>query len=196
AACLAWLLFCCHTAMAGVRSPTTSAGAVRQKKNSPPPGFVEMSALGVMSNRDGNAVILRQADGKRLLPIWIGATEAYVIQLRLNRQRFQRPLTHDLLDEVIKRMGGRVVEVRVDDLKQNTFLGKVYIKTRNELLVFDARPSDSIALAVGNGVPIYVSLHVLDQAGIDAEPHHEGKQQPEKSPLEEVLQPAPDEQTL
>jgi hypothetical protein len=107
------------------------------------------------------------------------------IQLRLERRRFERPLTHDLLDTMIRELGGEVVKVHVDDLKSNTFVATLFIKKGERTLQIDARPSDSIALAVGNRVPVFVSRRVLERAGQDATP-------PETPAKEEpAVQPAP-----
>lgn len=164
----------------------------------PADAWVKMKALGIMENRGARAVVLEDSAGKTLLPIWIGDSEAFSIQLRLNRQRFQRPLTHDLLDAMVQRLGGRLVEVRVDDLRENTFLGKVVVVQAGKRLVFDARPSDAIALAVGNQVPIMVSRRVLERAGIrkDEKQQPEPDEQEQQNLLKEILQPDQDEKTL
>ena len=91
------------------------------------------------------------------------------IHLRMERRRFERPLTHDLLDDVIERLGGRLMKVQVDDLKGDTFVGSIFLEAGGRLHVIDARPSDAIALAVGNRIPIYVSDEVMRRAGITRE---------------------------
>lgn len=180
------------TAMAGPRK--TGHARLAPK---PPKGFVEMKVAGVMENKGSHAVVLRDKQGT-LLPIWIGDAEAFAIQLRLGRQRFQRPLTHDLLDKIMHDLGGVLVKVQVDDLKNNTFLGTIYIRQAGKLRSFDARPSDSIALAVGNRAPIFVSSKVLEQAGIKPE---EKKPAPEAKPdadglLKDILGKDREEHTL
>jgi uncharacterized protein len=132
----------------------------------PPKGFVTMNVAGVMETKGGKAVVLKEEKDGYLLPIWIGDAEAFAIQLRLSRRSFQRPLTHDLLDKVMQKLGGELIKIHVDDLHDNTFLGTVFIRQNKRVISIDARPSDSIALAVGNKVPIFVSQKVLDRAGI------------------------------
>ena len=130
---------------------------------SAPDGFVRMFVAGVLTTDSGPAVVLRDRSETRLLPIWIGAAEAHAIQLRLERRRFPRPLTHDLLDHVMQELGGSLIKIQVDDLKGSTFVGKIFIKKGGEVTRLDARPSDSIALALGNQAPIYVSERVLNR---------------------------------
>ncbi len=163
----------------------------------PPAGFIEMTVVGVMENKGAHVVVLKDKDGT-LLPIWIGDSEAFAIQLRLGRQRFQRPLTHDLLDKIMHELGGVLVKVQVDDLKNNTFLGTVFIRHSGKLLSFDARPSDSIALAVGNKAPIFISLKVLKRAGIkpDQKEQPQEKKQDPDGLLKDILGKDREEHTL
>jgi uncharacterized protein len=132
-----------------------------------PDGFVEMFVLDVLPTRGGPAVVLRDKAEKTLVPIWIGTSEAHSIKLRQERRRFPRPLTHDLLDAIMHELGGEIVKIHVDDLKGDTFVGTVYVKKGDRLSHFDARPSDAIALAVGNSAPIFVSKAVIDRVSAD-----------------------------
>lgn len=131
-----------------------------------PGGFVEMFVLGVITTESGPAVVLRAETDPRVLPIWIGPSEALAIELRHSRQRFQRPLTHDLLDRMLSELGGEVVKVHIDGLAGHTYLGTVFLKTPKQVTPIDARPSDAIALALGSRAPIYVQAKVLDRAGL------------------------------
>lgn len=163
-----------------------------------PVGFVEMQVAGVLPTREGNAVVLRDSEETVMLPIWIGDAEAFSIQMRLDRRRFQRPLTHDLLDAVMLELGGRLVKIQVDDLKGNTFVGTIYVQQAGRLHEIDSRPSDAIALAVGNRAPIFVSRKVLDRAGVKKESEAPGAK-PDKAPdklLEDILKGDREEHTL
>jgi bifunctional DNase/RNase len=187
--------------------PLAQAGPAKGKRTreSPPQaaptapkGFVEMQVAGVMPTREGTAVVLRDTAETVLLPIWIGDAEAFSIQMRLDRRRFQRPLTHDLLDAVMRELGGRLVKVHVDDLKGNTFVGTIYVAKAGRTLEIDSRPSDAIALAVGNRVPIFVSQKVLDRAGVKKEDEAPGGKS-DKAPgklLEDILKGDREEHTL
>ena len=106
-------------------------------------------------------VILQEADGKRILPIWIGRAEARAIAMELAGQRFQRPLTHDLMKTIIEGLEGRMRKVAILELKDNTFYAKLFIEKGDDVVGIDARPSDSIALALKTKSPVYVVEELL-----------------------------------
>jgi len=126
-----------------------------------------MSVAGVATTTAGNAVVLLDGDHKRALLIFVGDSEALSIELRLNHQTFPRPLTHDLFESALEKLGADVESVRVDRLVNNTFHGTVVLNEGTRKIELDARTSDAIALALGNGAPIYVAGDVLDRAGVD-----------------------------
>jgi uncharacterized protein len=131
-----------------------------------PDGYVRMEARDVVSVPQGGAVLLVDPSGAVVLPIGIGGTEAVSIALRLNSQPSPRPLTHDLLDTVIRQLGGELVKVQVDRMEDGIFIGSIFLRTASGIRRIDARPSDAIALAIGNRVPIYVARAVLDSSGV------------------------------
>lgn len=161
---LRWLPALAILAMAF--APVAHAG-VSPKGN---PLQVQMTVKDVKTLNNAYVVMLQTARGKRgkrLLPIWIGSREAHAIQLRLTKGSTPRPLTHKLLETILSRLKAKVVRVEVDDLRNNVFLGKLTLKDRSgRTYEIDGRPSDLITLAVGAGLPIFVSKHVLEQAGI------------------------------
>ncbi len=114
-------------------------------------------------------VVLRAEDG-RILPIYIGIAEAVAIHSALKNEVPPRPMTHDLLVEVIKRLGARVERVVIDDLIDNTFYARLILKAGDREVEIDARPSDSIAVAVRLAVPVYVEEKVLNEACRDELP--------------------------
>jgi hypothetical protein len=109
-------------------------------------------------------VILKDKDGERVLPIWISAFEAGAISMQLENVAPPRPMTHDLLRNVIVDLGGRVDRVVVTDLKDNTFFAVIHLTVRGEPVAVDARPSDAIALALRATAPILVDEGVIDRA--------------------------------
>lgn len=111
-------------------------------------------------------VILREKDADRYLPIWIGPAEADAIAVRLQEVAVARPLTHDLLTNMIENLGGVVRAVVVNDLANDTFFARIHIEQAGQIIEVDSRPSDAIALAVRTGVPIYADESVLDRAGV------------------------------
>lgn len=118
---------------------------------------VQVSGLALDDRNKTPVVLLREREGTRVLPIWIGPSEANSIAMELAGKKFQRPLTHDLLKTVIEGLHGKVTKVLITELKESTFYARVLILQENDVLGIDARPSDSIALALRAGSPIFVS---------------------------------------
>ena len=108
-----------------------------------------------------NIVILREVEGERILPIWIGVGEAQAIRRILSEEPFPRPLTHDLLALVVEGLKAKITRVVIGDLRENTFYATVIIERESEVLSIDARPSDSIALALRARAPIFVNEKLL-----------------------------------
>lgn len=111
-------------------------------------------------------VILREKEGKRYLPIWIGPAEADTIAVKMQNVSLSRPLTHDLLCKVIETYGGRVTNAIINELRKDTFYAKLVLSHENEYHEVDCRPSDALAVAVRAGATIFVDKSVLDQAGV------------------------------
>jgi hypothetical protein len=111
-------------------------------------------------------ILLKEMDGERQLPIWIGPFETDAIVVELQQVETARPLTHDLLKRVIEELGGSVRHVLVNELKEEYFTARVVIEQDGKLIDIDARPSDAIALAVRVQVPIFVADEVLAEAGV------------------------------
>lgn len=151
------------------RSTKTEAGPITA-----PEGYQEMTVAGVAPTADGEAVLLVDQERTVIVPIFVGGTEALSIQLRSRKQRYERPLTHDLLDAVMRELGGSLVKVHVDDLKGTTFVGAIFLRVGNKTVEIDARPSDAIALAIGNHVPIFVAKRVIAQTGVHEDAHPTG----------------------
>ncbi|MGQ9798288.1 MAG: bifunctional nuclease domain-containing protein [Ignavibacterium sp.] len=110
------------------------------------------------------AILLKEIDGNRRLPIIIGQFEAQAIALEMEGIRPPRPLTHDLLKSVIDNLGGTVIEIIVNELRENTFYAKIILEVGGLTNEIDARPSDAIALAVRSDAPIYVTESVMEAA--------------------------------
>ena len=127
---------------------------------------IEMTIKGVMVDPITNTpiIILRDKDGQRVLPIWVGVFEANAIALQIENATTQRPMTHDLLKNVIQDLRGRIEKIVVSDLKENTFYALIYLSVGGEMMAIDARPSDAIALALRARAPIFVEEKVIDHA--------------------------------
>jgi uncharacterized protein len=135
-------------------------------------GLVEMVIESVrvhmLSNR--HVVILKDPEGDRYLPIWIGAWEASAIAMRLQGLSAERPLTHDLFAAALDRLGVRVERVVINELADETYHARIHLERDGVHVEVDARPSDALALAVRAEVPIYAADEVLAQAALAADP--------------------------
>ena len=127
---------------------------------------IEMTIKGLMVDPITNMpiVILRDKDGQKVLPIWVGVFEANAIALQIENIAPQRPMTHDLLANVIHDLKADIQKIVVSDLKENTFYALIHLAIGGEVTVIDARPSDAIALALRARAPIYVEDAVIDNA--------------------------------
>jgi bifunctional DNase/RNase len=128
--------------------------------------LIEMTIKGLMVDPVTNMpiVILKDKAGERVLPIWVGIFEANAIALQIENVATPRPMTHDLLRNVISDLDGKVDRIVVSDLRDNTFYALIHLTVKGESVVVDARPSDAIALALRTRSPILVEENVIDNA--------------------------------
>jgi len=125
---------------------------------------MDLAQIRISETHDHQVIVLRERNGSRLLHIMIGLTEALAIDRRVKGVQLQRPMTHDLLANVIEALAGQLEKIVVNDLQDHTFYAKLVIRHQGELVEVDCRPSDAIALGVAHDVPIYVEDHVLGEA--------------------------------
>ena len=127
---------------------------------------IEMTIKGLMIDPITNMpiVILRDDEGHRILPIWVGVFEANAIALQIENVQTPRPMTHDLLKNVIQDLSAEVDRIVVTELKENTFYAVIHLRADGQAVVVDARPSDAIALALRSGAPIFVEDSVMASA--------------------------------
>ena len=130
---------------------------------------VRMEVRGLMLDPSSNnpIVVLRDPESQTFLPIWIGLFEASAIQMGLETADSPRPQTHDLLASMLEKLGGEVIKVVVEDLKEQTFYAVIHVKQDGKEVRIDARPSDAIALALRTESPVFVSRSVLEKAQVD-----------------------------
>ena len=135
---------------------------------------VEMELVGIEMERPPNipCLVLREAgDGGRVLPIFIGNPEATAIALALEEVQTPRPMTHDLVKDLLEEVGARIERVTVTELRDSTFFAEILVRSGTEVHAVSARPSDAVALAVRFGAPVFAEEGVLDEA---ARPADEG----------------------
>ena len=128
--------------------------------------LVEMKVRGLALDPVSNMpiIILRDDEDKRSLPIWVGIFEANAIALQLENITTPRPMTHDLLRNMISELDARVIRIVINDLRDSTFFAQIRLTFGSKTLEVDARPSDAIALALRTEAPIFVAQSVLEQA--------------------------------
>jgi hypothetical protein len=124
---------------------------------------VELSRIIINEMIDQQIIVLVERGGERAFPIVIGMPEILALDRRLKNIQLPRPMTHDLLANVIEKLGGSVEKVVINDLKDHTFYARLYIEVDGEVIWVDSRPSDAIALGVGLDVPIFVHQRVFEK---------------------------------
>jgi bifunctional DNase/RNase len=124
---------------------------------------MELHKIIISEMQDQQIIMLKEVDGERTFPIVIGSGEAYAIDRRLKGIPTPRPLTHDLLANIIEYLGGEIAQIEINDLENHTFFARIHIKQNGRTLEVDSRPSDAIALGIATSVPIFVAEHVLDE---------------------------------
>jgi len=124
-------------------------------------------------------IVLRELDRNRYLPIWVGPYEAEAISVALQEIEMARPLTHDLLKNVINLFGARILRIEIIALRENIFFGNIVTELHGDIIRIDSRPSDALAMAVRTHVPILVDPAVMESAGIFPEESLEDETQPD-----------------
>ncbi len=130
---------------------------------------VTVASLGLDKSSSTPVVILKEKQGERLLPIWIGPGEASAIAMELAGIRFSRPLTHDLFTTVVKGLGSALVRVLITKVVDNTYYASLIFRHNGDLISIDSRPSDSIALALRSEAPIFAEESLLELTSLEIE---------------------------
>jgi bifunctional DNase/RNase len=150
---------------------------------------VFVSRLGLDSASNSFVVILQEKDGERILPIWIGRSEAESIAAHLNGVRRERPMTHDLATAIIVSLGGTLRRVQVTRVEESTFYAEMHIVVSGTAHVIDARPSDSIAIALRLEAPIYAADELLAEYETPDEAEEEEREAPPPGAAEGFVAP-------
>ena len=149
---------------------------------------VEMKIKGLMIDPVSNMpiIILKDSSGDTILPIWVGVFEANAIAMELEKIVSPRPMTHDLLRNVIEGLQAKVDRIVITDLKENTFFAMIHVTRNGQQLAIDSRPSDAMALALRSEVPILVEETVLEKSSISGEESGSDETERLRKWLEEV----------
>ncbi len=134
--------------------------------------MIEMKVENILVNSisESRIVLLKEEDGERYLPLWVGAAEANAIALKMENVEVPRPQTHDLVKSVIESLGASVEQVLVTELRDDVFYGVMVLNHSGQELRIDSRPSDCMAIALRVKAPIYVEDRVLDEAAMILDP--------------------------
>lgn len=130
--------------------------------------MIEVTIKGVIQDNASNSyvMLLKDKKGEKVLPIFIGDNEAVAIIVALAGEKFPRPLTHDLLKLVIDSLNAKVLRIVVTEIKKETYYAKIFLEADNNLIGIDARPSDSVALALRVNSPVYVEDSIMEKNGL------------------------------
>lgn len=150
---------------------------------------VEVSSLGLDKSSNTPVVILKEVEGERLLPIWIGPAEASAIAMELAGIKFSRPLTHDLVNTIVGSLGSELVRVLITRVEENTYFATLLFRRNGEMISIDSRPSDSVALALRASAPIYAAEGLLGRTPLEID-------EPEEDDPNPPWMPAGDEQKV
>ncbi len=144
--------------------------------------MIELNLIGVRVELPGNQpiVLLKESEGERYLPIWIGTSEATAIAFALQGVVTARPMTHDLMKNVLEELGVRVERILITELREGTFYATIELGQNGTSYEISSRPSDAIALAVRLGVPIFAHEEVLGEASIIIKEDEDQEQEVEK----------------
>jgi len=127
---------------------------------------VELSRIIINEASEEQIIVLKELNGQRSFPIVIGIVEIFAIDRRLKGIKLPRPMTHDLLSNVIKDIGGKIEKIVINDLRDHTFYAMIYINIDSKTITIDSRPSDAIALGVASKTRIFVAEHVMNKAAL------------------------------
>jgi bifunctional DNase/RNase len=124
----------------------------------------ELSRIIINEMSDQQIIVLKERHGERSFPIVIGIVEIFAIDRRLKGIKPARPMTHDLLVNIIENLGGKIEKIVINDLRHHIFFARIHLSMNGKIIEIDSRPSDAIAIGTATNAPIFVADHVFDQA--------------------------------
>lgn len=161
--------------------------------------MIEMKVMGIaLDTRTGSPiVVLHDLDNRKALPIWIGSAEASAIIRKIENIRVQRPMTHDLIVQVVEKTGYEVSRVEITDVDEDTYFATIFLLNKEgEELEIDARPSDAIAVAIRVDAPIYVSASVIASGAISSDAARDEEEAEEFKSFIQSIKPSDFEKLL
>ena len=160
--------------------------------------MIEMKVMGIaLDTRTGSPiVVLHDKQNRRALPIWIGSAEASAIIRKIENLNVVRPMTHDLIPDIIQKTGYELVRIEINDVEQETYYATLFLKKGDEVLEIDSRPSDAIAVAIRVDAPIYVTANVLSNGSVSTDSAKDEEEAQEFKQFVQSIKPSDFEKML
>jgi len=160
--------------------------------------MIEMKVMGIaLDTRTGSPiVVLHDKENRRALPIWIGSAEASAIIRKIENLNVVRPMTHDLIPDIIKKTGFELDRVEINDVEQETYYATLFLKKGDEIVEIDSRPSDAIAIAIRVDAPILVSANVLSSGSVSTDSAKDEEEAQEFKQFVQSIKPSDFEKML
>ena len=160
--------------------------------------MIEMKVMGIaLDTRTGSPiVVLHDKQNRRALPIWIGSAEASAIIRKIENLNVVRPMTHDLIPDIIQKTGYELDRIEINDVEQETYYATLFLKKGDEVLEIDSRPSDAIAVAIRVDAPIYVTANVLSNGSVSTDSAKDEEEAQEFKQFVQSIKPSDFEKML
>ncbi len=160
--------------------------------------MIEMKVMGIaLDTRTGSPiVVLHDKQNRRALPIWIGSAEASAIIRKIENLNVVRPMTHDLIPDIIQKTGYELDRIEINDVEQETYYATLFLKKGDEVIEIDSRPSDAIAVAIRVDAPIYVTANVLSNGSVSTDSAKDEEEAQEFKQFVQSIKPSDFEKML
>lgn len=160
--------------------------------------MIEMKVMGIaLDTRTGSPiVVLHDKQNRRALPIWIGSAEASAIIRKIENLNVVRPMTHDLIPDIIKQTGFKLDRIEINDVEKETYYAKLFLTKGDEVLEIDSRPSDAIAVAIRVDAPIFVTANVLSNGSVSTDSAKDEEEAQEFKQFVQSIKPSDFEKML
>ena len=160
--------------------------------------MIEMRVMGIaLDTRTGSPiVVLNDKDNRKALPIWIGSAEASAIIRKIENLNVVRPMTHDLIPDIIKQTGFTLDRIEINDVEKETYYAKLFLTKGDEVIEIDSRPSDAIAVAIRVDAPIFVTANVLSNGSVSTDSAKDEEEAQEFKQFVQSIKPSDFEKML
>lgn len=160
--------------------------------------MIKMRVMGIaLDTRSGSPiVVLHDKDNRKALPIWIGSAEASAIIRKIENLSVARPMTHDLISDIIEKTGFAIDRIEINDVEKETYFATIFLKNGDKIIEIDARPSDAIAVAIRVDAPIFVTANVLSNGAVSTDSSKDEEEAQEFKNFVQSIKPSDFEKLL